>query len=72
MDYNTEYMQKHNEDLNTALIFVRFCIFWFVVWLRQQSQAGLFSEANSAFVIDVQPKLQKDPGEWLKVEFSLA
>jgi hypothetical protein len=25
-DYDTEYMAKHNEDLNTTLIFVRFCI----------------------------------------------
>ena len=24
-EYDTEYMQKHNEDLNTTLIFVRFC-----------------------------------------------
>jgi len=23
MEYDTEYMQKHNEDLNTTLIFVR-------------------------------------------------
>ena len=25
-EYDTEYMQKHNEDLNTTLIFVRFCV----------------------------------------------
>jgi len=25
MEYDTDYMQKHNEDLNTTLIFVRFC-----------------------------------------------
>ena len=24
-EYDTEYMQKYNEDLNTTLIFVRFC-----------------------------------------------
>ena len=24
MEYDTEYMQKYNEDLNTTLIFVRF------------------------------------------------
>ena len=24
LEYDTEYMQKHNEDLNTTLIFVRF------------------------------------------------
>ena len=25
-EYDTEYMAKHNEDLNTTLIFVSFCI----------------------------------------------
>ena len=25
-EYDTEYMQKHNEDLNTTLIFVSFCV----------------------------------------------
>ena len=24
-EHDTEYMEKHNEDLNTTLIFVRFC-----------------------------------------------
>ena len=24
-EYDTEYMKKYNEDLNTTLIFVRFC-----------------------------------------------
>ena len=26
MEFDTEYMQKYNEDLNTTLIFVRFCV----------------------------------------------
>ena len=26
MEYDTEYMQKYNEDLNTTLIFVRFSV----------------------------------------------
>jgi hypothetical protein len=26
MEYDTEYMQKYNEDLNTTLIFVRSCV----------------------------------------------
>jgi hypothetical protein len=26
MEYDTEYMQKYNEDLNTTLIFVRFWV----------------------------------------------
>ena len=25
MEYDTQYMEKYNEDLNTTLIFVRFC-----------------------------------------------
>jgi hypothetical protein len=25
-EYDTEYMAKHNEDLNTTLIFVRLCV----------------------------------------------
>jgi len=32
MEYDTEYMQKYNEDLNTTLIFVRFCIPFMTVW----------------------------------------
>jgi len=31
-EYDAEYMQKYNEDLNTTLIFVRFCILLFIVW----------------------------------------
>jgi hypothetical protein len=26
VEYDTEYMAKHNEDLNTTLIFVSFCV----------------------------------------------
>ena len=26
LEYDTEYMQKYNEDLNTTLIFVRSCV----------------------------------------------
>ena len=29
MEYDTEYMQKYNEDLNTTLIFVRCRVHWF-------------------------------------------
>ena len=31
VEYDTEYMQKYNEDLNTTLIFVRFCVPWVIV-----------------------------------------
>jgi len=26
MEYDTDYMQNHNEDLNTTLIFLCFCV----------------------------------------------
>jgi len=26
VEYDTDYLQKHNEDLNTTLIFVRFYV----------------------------------------------
>ena len=26
MEYDTQYMEKYNEDLNTTLIFVRCCV----------------------------------------------
>ena len=32
MEYDTEYMQKYNEDLNTTLIFVRFYVPEFTTW----------------------------------------
>jgi len=31
MEYDTEYMQKYNEDLNSTLIFVRCCVLWFTM-----------------------------------------
>jgi len=31
-EYDTEYMQKYNEDLNTTLIFVRFCVPLVATW----------------------------------------
>jgi len=31
MEYDTEYMQKYNEDLNTTLTFVRCCLLWFTM-----------------------------------------
>ena len=32
VEYDTEYMQKYNEDLNTTLIFVRFRVLRFAGW----------------------------------------
>jgi hypothetical protein len=56
-------MQKHSEDLNTALVFVGFCtpIIAPHLWLR--SQAGLFSAVSSAFLIDILSNLQPDSSE---------
>ena len=31
-EYDTEYMQKYNEDLSTTLIFVRFRVLRFATW----------------------------------------
>jgi hypothetical protein len=59
-EYDTEHMRKHNEDLNTTLIFVSFCV---PVIATVRSQAGLFSAVSSAFVIDVQSNLQPDSGQ---------
>jgi len=33
-EYDTEYMQKYNEDLNTTLIFVRYRVLWFTSMQR--------------------------------------
>ena len=64
-EYDTDYVKKYDEDLNTTLIFVRR-----LVLIRPDTspnslslQAGLFSAVSSAFVIDIQSKLQPDPNE---------
>ena len=68
VEYDTEYilMQKHNGDLNTTLIFVRFCFLSrhyaaLTAFLRPVKK--MFSTASSAFVIAVQSKLEPDSGE---------
>jgi len=63
MEYDTEYMQKYNEDLNTTLIFERSCVPPIVAWHSSHYWAGLFSAVSSAFIIDAQPNLQQDPGD---------
>ena len=64
-EYDTDYVKKYDEDLNTTLIFVRT-----LSPVRPDPlsnvlspQAGLFSAVCSAFVIDVQSKLEPDPNE---------
>ena len=57
-EYDTDYVKKYDEDLNTALIFV-----------RRSSLAPAnhltcsHRRVSSAFVIDVHSNLQPDPNE---------
>ena len=61
-DYDREFMKKHDEDLNTTLIFVSST--WCAgVCVLTWTQAGLFSAVTSAFIIDVQSQLQPDPND---------
>ena len=55
----TEYMHKYNEDFSTTLIFVSTRS----PMIDRVTQVGLFSAVSSAFVIDVQSKLESDPTE---------
>ena len=55
-----EFLKKHDEDLNTTLIFVSSCGFFnerALTW----AQAGLFSAVASAFIIQSLSQLQPDP-----------
>jgi len=61
MEYDTEYMQKYNEGLNTSCVSALLVTAAYSV--DPHSQAGLFSAVSSAFVIDIQSKLQPDPNE---------
>ena len=64
-EYDTEYMKKYNEDLNTTLIFAGFLPFPPRACHSADLilQAGLFSAVSSAFIIDVQSKLGPDSSE---------
>ena len=55
-------MKKYDEDLSTTLIFVS-CERCSGLRVLTQPQAGLFSAITSAFILDVQPRLQPDTGE---------
>ena len=62
-DYDHDFMKKHDEDLNTTLIFVSiFCIYVSrgVHLGFLGVQAGLFSAVTSAFILDVQSNLEPD------------
>ena len=60
-EYDKEFMEKYEEDLNTTLIFVSLHVLGVRVLTR--SQAGLFSAVTSAFIIDVQSQLRPDPND---------
>ncbi|KAJ7840805.1 hypothetical protein B0H14DRAFT_2165446, partial [Mycena olivaceomarginata] len=55
-EQDKEFQQKYSTDLDTSLIFVRNC-------LLQLLKAGLFSAVSSAFIIQIQPELQKGPND---------
>jgi len=64
-EFDRSYVKKHDDDLNTSLIFVSCLIFV----LRAENtkhrgmQAGLFSAVSSAFITNIQSKLEPDPNE---------
>jgi len=65
-EFDRDYARKYDEDLNTSLIFVschRPLLAPSVCANLRNAQAGLFSAVCSAFIIDVQPKLEPDPND---------
>ena len=61
-EYDREFMEKYDEDLNTTLIFVS-SVWCSGVRVLTLPQAGLFSAVTSAFIIDVQSELRSDPND---------
>lgn len=51
-EYDKEFLKKHDEDLNTTLIFMRSTLGPDCFALTR-GQAGLFSAVTSAFIIQV-------------------
>lgn len=63
-EFDKENTKKYDEDLNTSLIFVSSSLHNAVATdTKSHSQAGLFSAVSSAFVIDIQSKLEPDPNQ---------
>ena len=58
--YDVDYVRRRNEDLSITLILVSSPGFLTVSHLMH-SQAGLFSAVSSAFVVDLNSKLEPDP-----------
>ena len=61
-EYDKEFLKKHDEDLNTTLVFVSSPP-GFDERMLTGYQAGLFSTVPSAFIIDVKSLLQPDPDD---------
>jgi len=64
-EFDRGYARKYDEDLNTSLIFVESpgsCP-QYKILTPEYPQAGLFSAVSSAFIIDVQSKLEPDPND---------
>ena len=61
--YDTDYVKRYNEGLNTTLIFVRCSSFALVKYLTGSCRRVFFSIVSSAFVIDAHSKLQPGPNE---------
>jgi hypothetical protein len=60
-EYDTEYMARHNEDLNTTLIFVGSWVPFATIQPWPRSRDGPFSAVGSAFVIDFQSTSSQIP-----------
>jgi hypothetical protein len=63
-EYDKEFLKKHDENLNTTLIFVRStCTLGFNHRLLTKETGWLFSAVTSAFIIQFDSKLQPDPND---------
>jgi len=63
-EFGWDYASNYDEDLNTSLIFVSPLILYVMLDTEpERAQGGLFSAVSSAFIVDVQTKLEPDPNE---------
>ena len=64
-EYDAKRVKKYDEDFNTALVFVRHPLLTCPATSPNllSLQAGLLSAVSSAFLIDIQSKLEPDPNE---------
>ena len=63
-EFDRDYAKKYDEDLNTSLIFVSESLRTRLFSAEPGgAQAGLFSAVSSAFIVNVQSKLEQDPND---------